>query len=375
MDFRSGELNIMIISPQHWDTPRLSKHQYALELARLGNNVDFVNPPDLSAKANSIEIQCLKSDSKRLRTITYGVPGYKTKFHFRTAFNQIMKRQAKRLTRASGRKLDIIWDFDNSYNFVDLRWFEASCSIFHAVDQLIAGQTSNKQADFVFAVAPTIMNRISTKAVPTKLIGHGVADEFVAYGKKQLDAPMRSFDEIKTVGYVGNLDSAIIDNERLVEVVTQNSDMHFEFFGPFDKENNTWVSGLIHKDNCLFHGLCTKSAILDRAPKIDAWIACYDSTKDINGGADSHKVLEYLATGVPVVANHLDAYEGLDLLWMPTSKTNETFPAVFKEMKSARNEEHQARARRGIGHSVSRSYVGRCLEVADALAALESKVT
>ena len=37
---------ILILSPQAWDTMFLSKHYYAIELAKRGNKVYFLNPPD-----------------------------------------------------------------------------------------------------------------------------------------------------------------------------------------------------------------------------------------------------------------------------------------------------------------------------------------
>ena len=36
---------IIILSPQNWGTMFLSKHHYAVELAKLGNKVYFINPP------------------------------------------------------------------------------------------------------------------------------------------------------------------------------------------------------------------------------------------------------------------------------------------------------------------------------------------
>jgi hypothetical protein len=37
---------ILVISPNNWGTMHISKHHYAIELARLGNSVYFLNPPN-----------------------------------------------------------------------------------------------------------------------------------------------------------------------------------------------------------------------------------------------------------------------------------------------------------------------------------------
>ena len=38
-------LNILLISPNYWGTMFVSKHWYAIELAKRGNNVYFLEPP------------------------------------------------------------------------------------------------------------------------------------------------------------------------------------------------------------------------------------------------------------------------------------------------------------------------------------------
>ena len=37
---------ILILSPQAWGNMLLAKHHYAIELAKRGNDVYFLNPPD-----------------------------------------------------------------------------------------------------------------------------------------------------------------------------------------------------------------------------------------------------------------------------------------------------------------------------------------
>ena len=37
---------ILVLSPQAWGKMMLAKHHYALELAKAGNTVYFLNPPD-----------------------------------------------------------------------------------------------------------------------------------------------------------------------------------------------------------------------------------------------------------------------------------------------------------------------------------------
>ena len=55
--------NILLISPEPWGINRVSKHHYATELAKRGNNVYYLNPP--TDKFN------IKSEQKRLFIFDY----------------------------------------------------------------------------------------------------------------------------------------------------------------------------------------------------------------------------------------------------------------------------------------------------------------
>ena len=46
---------ILLISPQAWGNMFLAKHHYAIELAKCGNQVFFLNPPELGIKAVEIK--------------------------------------------------------------------------------------------------------------------------------------------------------------------------------------------------------------------------------------------------------------------------------------------------------------------------------
>src|SRR5450755_3125876 len=52
---------ILIISPQAWGQMYISKHHYAITLAKLGNTVYFLNPPELENAKQAREIEISKS--------------------------------------------------------------------------------------------------------------------------------------------------------------------------------------------------------------------------------------------------------------------------------------------------------------------------
>ncbi|MEO2016947.1 MAG: hypothetical protein ABGZ53_21540, partial [Fuerstiella sp.] len=155
-----------------------------------------------------------------------------------------------------------------------------------------------------------------------------------------------------------NLMAHAIDGRTIVCTVQQNADVEFHFFGPFESGAVRWIQSLHQCPNTHFHGLCTQEKILANAPGIDMWLLCYDNARDINGGADSHKVLEYLATGVPVVSSNLDAYKGRGLINMCSSKLNDEFPRLFVDTLNSLPDRTTCRTAR-IEFAINNSYSSR----------------
>src|SRR3972149_139896 len=145
--------NILLISPQKWGEMHISKHHYAIELAKRGNTVYFLNPVDVSQKKRFIIKQ--HEEYKELYIVTYK-PLFPLviRFHFRWLFDFLMQFQVKMLLLRIGRKIDIVWCFEpNLYSNLNL--FKADLNIFHPVDQLNYDYQFNiaSSAHVVFSVS------------------------------------------------------------------------------------------------------------------------------------------------------------------------------------------------------------------------------
>ena len=100
-------LIIFIISPQPWGGFRVSKHHYAIELAKLGHEVYFIEPPTRTGNPGSIKLT--PTAVPRITTLSYRpwFP-YGLKFHCRPLFDWLMRRQAHKIVAAIGKKPDIV---------------------------------------------------------------------------------------------------------------------------------------------------------------------------------------------------------------------------------------------------------------------------
>jgi hypothetical protein len=77
---------ILIISPQSWGNMFLAKHHYAIELAKHGNEVYFLNPPIDKIKKRSINIEKV-NNINNLFLINHSIGfNYKIKFRFKSLF-------------------------------------------------------------------------------------------------------------------------------------------------------------------------------------------------------------------------------------------------------------------------------------------------
>jgi hypothetical protein len=365
----SGGLNVLVISPQRWSGFQVSKHHFANALAQVGNEVFFLEPPVLDRSMRPGEISIESCDScRRIKVVRYCPWFYRLKFHARSIFNFLMRNQANRIQRACG-KLDVVWDFDNTYNFSSLKPFHAELAIFHPVDQIVKHQSSSKDADIVFAVDESILKRVDTGSIPAYVIEHGLAPDYVSYAEHQLghrEVPNEAAS-VTRVGYVGNLLACAIDDETITSIVKQNCQIHFDFIGPYKDGTVSpgWINDLAALPNCKFHGFQTQQQILSLANTIDLWLICYDNSKDINGGVNSHKALEYLATGKPIVSSRLLAYQGKNLLNMPPEAGNENLPDLFSNVASSSPDIEESKRR--MQFAIDRSYAIRLEEVTEHL--------
>ena len=123
-----------------------------------------------------------------------------------------------------------------------------------------------------------------------------------------------------------------------MRVISSSQKVIFEFWGPDgtndDSQTSEYLKFLENADNVIRHGKVLPEVIAESAERIDVWLACYDYRKDLNAGSDgvpnSHKIMEYLATGKVIISNFFTMYKEVkDLMAMMPSPSNEGFSKHF----------------------------------------------
>jgi hypothetical protein len=335
---------ILIISPQAWGNMFISKHHYALELARKGNTVFFLNPPGEGGADKGKSVEIVPSGIvPGLYFIRHSIwfP-YNLKFHALPLFHFLMRGQVKKILKAIGGRVDVVWSFDLG-NLYPFRLFgPGSLKIFHPVDEPLnqAAIRSAEGADILFSVTREILDKYKSYGLPAHFINHGVAADFLL----PVDVQERNGQPVR-VGFSGNLLRKDVDREIFIRIVRENPAVYFECWGSYkDDQSNIggvtddatarFVADLESQVNVILHGPVPSGSLAKAIHKMDAFLICYDIRKDQSGGTNYHKIMEYISTGKVIVSNNVTTYHSSpDLVRMVESRDdNHQLPELFRKV-------------------------------------------
>ena len=342
---------ILILSPQSWGTMFISKHHYAVELAKRGNKVFFLNPPGEGHDgAASFAIGALAAAPELyLVTQRLSFPG-QIRFHLPVIFRNLMKRHLKQLLKFLPEKPDIIWSFDLNALYDFNSFPKQAFRIFHPVDEPLtdAAIRSAEGAQVIFSVTEEIISKYAHLKVPAFCLNHGVAPVFIAAAEHPVSRPEK--DQLR-VGISGNFTRPDLDRDVLLQIIDENPSCIFECWGAYrskssniggnaDSGTEQFIRELKARKQVILHGPVSPEQLAIALTGMDLFLICYDVEKDQSKGTNYHKILEYLATGRITVANNITTYSNRpDLVQMVESRTsNEALPGLFRHVSGHINE-------------------------------------
>ena len=301
---------ILIISPEPWSHLHVSKHHYAIELAKRGNQVFFLNPPSPFPVVRETEYQ-------KISVIEYNgfVPGL-NRFPrlFRRYFTKKVFNKVERLARKS---FDVLWSFDNSVFYEMKAIPDKVLKISHIVDENMDFQFKNaaKSANICLGSTTNIVNRLKENNPNSYFINHGYSET------KPEEYSLPDSEGIK-VGYAGNLEISYLDWELIEQIVNENPELEFFFAGG--------GSGKIKASNVHYLGSLSKSHLRSFYEKMDVLIIVYKADEFPNQLANPHKMMEYLASGKPIIATLTKEYQKYSSIAM--TRKNQEYPELFKNI-------------------------------------------
>lgn len=365
VDFGSdAKLTILIVSPQRWSDLPVSKHHYANALSDMGHQVYFVEPQKGSASLRSPEIHLSELENgKTVKLVSWWLPlPYETKFHFSLAYKIAARWVFNRIVRTLPSPPDLIWDFDNTGMFPAYPKIESAFRIWHLVDP--PNTRSFKGQDITLATSKSYLRQIESGARPSAVVTHGLRPEFAKLAEKiitnQGERGKIALSRARVATF-GNLSHPALDWNVIESVVTQRSEVDFLLIGPHDFQGEAEQPQLIFErlqtyPNVEICGRKSAEELIELIPEISAWFLCYQSGEEIVGGLTSHKVLEFLSTGLPIAMTGQESDEYRELVYVAKPGDKNSFSSSIQnalmEVTSARSSElARKRAAYAIGHT------------------------
>ncbi len=342
MDTLSGR-TILVISPQSWGRMLVSKHHYAVELAKRGNRVYFLNPPDQANQRKKGDISIIRSDiHPDLFLIDHRLSfPYAIKFHFIAGFHWLMRPHIKRILKKIGQPVELVWSFDLGHLYPFSQFPAGAYKVFHPVDEPLnqVAIDSAAGARVILSVTREILEKYHSFDIPKYFINHGVSPDFL----EEFDISAAAGDPVR-IGFSGNLLREDIDRKTFLQITDENPAVIFECWGSYQTGQSNigggqgeatmqFIRSLQSKANVILHGVADSKTLARELARMDAFLICYDINKDQSKGTNYHKVMEYLSRGKVIISNNITTYAGeADLIRMTRSRTgNEELPALFKE--------------------------------------------
>ncbi len=349
----SAPKRILVLSPQPFEW-QVSKRHYAEAWATLGYEVYFMQPPTAGLNF-SVEVEPTDvSPNISLVNLRLPLPNF-VRLRLKQGpqsviYTILMGRIAKALAKQLPA-FDHVVSFDNTLYFPCIEAFGGGSTSFMIMDAL--PEYSIKQVkrlatnvDVIGAVAGFFLEPFRVAGARVELLHHGLGQAFEKLAQDSTSVPQKTTDSDHRihVGYVGNLTRTATDFENIKQVIRNHPDFVFEFWGPdgYDIQSKSalptaaqeYLRFLDAQSNVVRHGMVPPSEIALASSRIDIWMACYDYRDDVNadehGVSNSHKLMEYLATGKVIASNLFSMYLEVEhLLAMMPSPSNHGFPEHF----------------------------------------------
>lgn len=325
---------ILLISTEYWGGGSfLSKHHYARVLSQRGNQVYFLNHGNFK-DIKGIEV---KQDSKyeNIWAINYQFLFRGIRFYPPFLAKIIFKWLSKKIMKAIGKPIDIVWCFD-PFRFYDLKLFNPSLAIFHPVDPFssVNEMSLANSGDLILATSQEILDRYKHVKVPAYTINHGLAEDFLTEGSEDVLLPGKN--PIKAL-YVGSVLRRHIDWPRIDQIIYDHPNVDFVFIGPhwdhvFERVGKARIEHAKSLDalsHVHFLGLKPFEELKNYIASADILLVCYDRENHEDAPPNPHKMMEYFSSGKLIVSNYFGTYEAQqDLLLM--AKPNAAFPETFQ---------------------------------------------
>ncbi|MBW7846448.1 MAG: hypothetical protein H3C45_12610, partial [Bacteroidia bacterium] len=290
--FRFKNKTIVIVSQQDWGKMFISKHHYAVELAKMGNTVYYLEGPSTDRRIPAGSIKIIETAFEGVFVIKhrlYYPGGLKHKLYGMHAL--LIKIHIGRILRILKKRVDIVWSFDISATIPLAAFPKYVFKILMPVDEHNNKHSivDGNNAHVILSVTNEILVKYRSCDKPSLFVNHGVSDVFIC---NIADA---TANIAQNVALSGNFLRNDIDWETLLSIVKENPGIMFHFFGSYRQNDGNLtshaqyvpvreLSEAINLPNTQFYGIVSSNTLAEMLRKMDVFLICYDISKDQSNG-------------------------------------------------------------------------------------------
>jgi glycosyltransferase involved in cell wall biosynthesis len=318
-DHKKGQV-VVILSPQDWSHQFISKHHYAVEFSKQFDTI-FVSPTVNKFGKLSFSKKIIDEDNPRLYVAHMVLP-FPNWIRFkinkvyrivnRIALNHFLKNQFR-------QEIKLVIDFGCHKAIDRLDKFQNAKSIYFPVDDYKDLPIKTRYADKLFTVSSNIQEKFEQSNIPITWINHGLSSVFAEKAKVKLEELKKKEypkENIRNnIGYAGNLCIPFLDRMAVLNTITSLPDFTFHFFGNYannDKDAHEFIHMLRKHNNVILHGQLSTENLAEQLFQMDILWLCYKADGKNYHLENSHKILEYLATGLPIVSSPIKYLKDAD---------------------------------------------------------------
>lgn len=316
----------MIISPEPWHGHFVSKHHYALELAKRGHDVVFFGPPEA---CGSMYVEPVTYQGVSLRVVHSPKVFSGMRYLPPWVRRRLEQRWLKALEDILEQAIEVVWLFENS-RFFDMGFAGARLKIYHQVDlnQDFNIETACRSADSVFCTSTQIKKTLSLFRDDVTIINHGSQAGQI----EEAPVPTSLHDNKVNCVYAGNMSMAYLDCDLIIACVTSFPDISFHFFGGFT-EGDPFRAKLLDNKNATLHGKIPAHELPAMLASADILMVTYQK-EHFNDQSNPHKVMEYMMSGTVCVSTFTEEYKDRPDLIEMTSQIgdHDDYLALFEKV-------------------------------------------
>ncbi|WP_282780615.1 hypothetical protein [Phaeodactylibacter xiamenensis] len=331
---------ILIFSPQNWGHQFISKHHYAVAFSKKHKTI-FFEPTTCTLGKYEIKTfqPFAENDNLKVVKITLPFPDiirFKANAFFKTINAAAIKKWLKQQTRPA----EILIDFGCHKAIKDWKFIDCHKKVYFPVDNYENLPIEKRGCNAFYTVSTNIQEKFKAACIPMKFMHHGLNHWFAEKAEKRLEeienGTFNHKSELVNIAYSGNLTIPFLDRELILQLVSTYQDCQFHFFGNNESNDpayNEWLHQLKNHANVHLYGQLAVSELAKQLFEMDAMLLCYKPDNRNYHAENSHKINEYLSTGMPLLTTSISVLKDQDLYYQLEASNRELNKNAFQDAK------------------------------------------